>query len=180
MLALCVTLVLTVSLQSENALPQLAAREFAPHGNTVTHLASNAGGTRLFTADVSAPSAEGSNQTCAPVRGWDVKKESKLWEVSALTPGIVGFGVGDERLARSDGQVAFSTHDVEIGERSGGIGGPNIMSKSSCLVLDPQDRWIWKGTDEGGVTALTIDAKGRKLVGTSGGSSLLAWDISKL
>lgn len=97
---------------------------------------------------------------------------------------VVALDVGEELVAYHVGMAWAAFVDLEQGEARTGIGGPTAMQDSRCLVIDPKDRWLWIGTDSGvvsrvvpnsanswsnrgmqngGVTCLALDAKGKSL-----------------
>lgn len=178
MLALTFCLALAAPLQSDTGLPVLEAREFAPHSTPIRHLRSDAKGTQLFTVEGPGAPEGDSQRQYSPLRAWDVKKEKLLREQQLLGPGIVALDVGDERIATTYGKVVVETNDVESGKKGGGVGGPNLMANSTALVSDPKDRWVWLGTDQGGVTRLNPkDVKGWSQRGVkNGGVTALALD----
>jgi WD40 repeat protein len=117
---------------------------------------------------------------------YDLGKDEALWTTSfrAGFPAPVTLSVGEELVAFHRGSAVAQLHELENGIERTGVGGTTAMLSSRCLVLDAEDRWLWIGTDKGvvsrvvpdnvsswsnrdlengGVTCLALDGKGKTL-----------------
>lgn len=149
------------------------SRRIGEHSSPILQLALSPDRSELFTA------AQG--EIC----GWDLKKDRPLWKTKIPPLPVVTLGVGDDLVAFSSGFAAAQLIERESGEKRTGIGGTTATQRSSCMVIDPKDRWIWMGTEGGmvmrvvpdsvsswsnwamdnqGVTSLAMDARGKTLV----------------
>ena len=85
-------------------------------------------------------------------QAWDLKKGESLWKVEQKMPKVEAFDAGKDLVTFHHGMAMASFLDAQTGEPKSGIGGTTAMLESRCLAADPDDRWIWIGTDKGGVT----------------------------
>lgn len=156
--------------QDEAAAPP--SRRIGEHTKPIQQLALSPEGEVLVTAAI------------GEVQAWDVKKDALRWKSTFADLGVAALGVGEELVAFHHGMAAVVLLELEEGGKRSGIGGTTAMLESHCIAVDPKDRWIWIGTDKGvmtrvvpgsvnawsnrnvengGVTALAMDAGGKTL-----------------
>lgn len=149
------------------------SRQFGEHAFPIARLGVSPNGKVLITA------ARGE------MHAWDLEREELLWKAKTAPANLVVLDVGDELVAFHHGMALANLLHLETGAKRSGIGGTTGMSKSDCIAIDPKDRWIWIGTDagvvtrvvpdsvnswsncslnNGGITCLAMDAKGKTLV----------------
>lgn len=128
---------------AQEATTRFPSRSIAEQEAVITQLALGPKARVFYTANVTGE-----------VRAYDLKKGELLWK---NPPGPVAeLALGTSLLAYTSGLTAFQALDPKTGEKSaGGIGAPNLLSKSTCLVVGKKDRWVWIGTEEGVMTRLS-------------------------
>lgn len=117
------------------------------------------------------------------LHGWDLAREAPLWTVPSVPAvGRPTIDIGDDHVALGLGPSA-TVHSAESGEKVGATGVAEQLTAMST-ACDPKDRWVWLGTregvmvrldptdvnawstramDNGGVTAIAMDAGGKLL-----------------
>ncbi len=118
--------------------------EIAPHEARIVRMAVSDDEKTLVTAD-----RDGF------VQAWDLAKGESLWIVETAPAPIAALDVGEDLVAFHHGMTTAGFLKLEDGEAEQGIGGTTAMHASRCLAIDPKDRWVWVGTDTGGLTRLT-------------------------
>ena len=146
MLLACSLLLASLApLQDAEAPP---SREIGAHARPIRHLGLSSDGETLVTC-----SDDGS------VHAWDLKEDELLWkQEEGLDRAPTGFSVGESLIAYHPGMAAAFLRELATGDQRSGVGGTTARSQSRCLSIDPMDRWIWIGTDEGVVTRVIPDA----------------------